>query len=107
MNETMNPAPTPQRPEDQTQEQAQPVSQRYPQQHSQSAPPPAYGDAQRAKRLVRRRDDRMIAGVCSGVADYLDLDVTLVRLLTVLATVLGFGSLIVAYIVMWILVPEA
>jgi phage shock protein C len=59
-----------------------------------------------SKRLVRNTDNKMIAGVCSGVADYLGLDVTLVRLLTVLGAVFGFGSLIVAYVVMWILVPE-
>lgn len=94
MNETMNPQPTPQGQGDQAGPAPQPT------------PPPAYGYAPPAKRLVRRRDDRMIAGVCSGVADYLGVDVTLVRLLTVLATILGFGSLIVAYIVMWILVPE-
>ena len=34
-------------------------------------------------RLVRRTDDRMIAGVCSGVADYLGVDVTVVRLIAV------------------------
>jgi len=59
------------------------------------------------KRLVRRRDDRMLAGVCSGVADYLGVDVTLVRLLTVLGAVFGLGSLVVAYVVAWILLPEA
>lgn len=58
------------------------------------------------KRLVRNTHHKMLGGVCSGVADYLGLDVTLVRLLTVLGAVLGFGSLIVAYVVMWILVPE-
>lgn len=59
------------------------------------------------KRLVRRRDDRMLAGVCSGVADYFGLDVTLVRLLTVLGAIFGLGSLVVAYVVAWILLPEA
>ena len=58
------------------------------------------------KRLVRRRDDRMIAGVCSGVADYLGVDVTLVRLVTVLGAVFGFGTFIVAYLVGWLLIPE-
>lgn len=58
------------------------------------------------KRLVRRRDDRMIAGVCSGVADYLGVDVTLVRLVTVLGAVFGFGTFIVAYVVGWLLIPE-
>ena len=58
------------------------------------------------KRLVRRRDDRMIGGVCSGVAAYLGVDVTLVRLVTVLGAVFGFGTFIVAYLVGWLLIPE-
>ena len=62
--------------------------------------------APQAKRLVRRRDDRMIGGVCSGVAAYLGVDVTLVRVLTVLGAVFGLGSLLVAYVVAWILMPE-
>ena len=60
----------------------------------------------RSRRLVRS-DNRMIGGVCAGVADYLGVDVTLVRLLAVVGTVLGFGSLIVAYVVAWLLMPEA
>jgi phage shock protein C len=58
------------------------------------------------RRLVRRRDDRMLAGVCSGVAEYLGVDVTLVRLVTVIGAILGFGTLILAYVVAWALVPE-
>ncbi|MFZ2501243.1 MAG: PspC domain-containing protein [Nocardioides sp.] len=58
------------------------------------------------KRLVRRSDDRMIAGICSGVAAYLNVDVTLVRVGAVVATILGVGLLIPAYIVAWVLVPE-
>lgn len=58
------------------------------------------------RRLVRRRDDRMVAGVCSGVATYLGVDVTVVRLLAVLGTVLGFGTVLVAYVVAWVLMPE-
>ncbi|GCD92175.1 PspC domain-containing protein [Nocardioides sp. LS1] len=58
------------------------------------------------RRLVRRSDNRMIGGVCSGVADYLGIDVTLVRVLTVLGAIFGMGSLVVAYAVMWLLLPE-
>lgn len=58
------------------------------------------------RRLVRRRDDRMVAGVCSGVAAYLGVDVTLVRLVTVLGAIFGFGTFIVAYLVGWVLIPE-
>ena len=60
-----------------------------------------------SKRLTRRRDDRMIAGVCSGVADYLGLDPTLVRLLAIVAAIFSVGAVAVAYIAAWILMPEA
>ena len=57
------------------------------------------------KRLVRSRD-RMLGGVCAGLADYFGLDVNLVRILTVVATVLGVGSLVIVYIALWIMLPE-
>jgi phage shock protein C len=59
------------------------------------------------KRLERSRSERMVAGVCAGVAEYLGIDATLVRILVVVGTVLGFGSLILAYVIGWILIPEA
>ena len=58
------------------------------------------------RRLVRSRDDRWVSGVCGGVADYLGVDANLVRLPVVLGTVLGFGSLLLVYVVAWILVPR-
>jgi phage shock protein C len=58
------------------------------------------------KRLTRDTDDGMLGGVCAGVADYLGIDVTLVRLLAVVGAVLGLGSLVIAYVVAWILVPQ-
>jgi phage shock protein C len=55
--------------------------------------------------LYRSRDDRMLAGVCGGLGDYFGVDPTLVRLLFVLlALFTGVGVL--AYIVLWIVVPE-
>jgi phage shock protein C len=60
----------------------------------------------RMKNLVRRRDDRMVAGVCSGVAAYLGVDVTLVRLVAVVAAIFSFGAVIIAYVAAWILMPE-
>lgn len=59
-----------------------------------------------AKRLVRTRDDRWLGGVCGGLARYFGIDSNLVRLLVVVGTVLGFGSLVIAYIVAWFLMPE-
>jgi phage shock protein C len=60
----------------------------------------------RSKQLVRYRDDRMVAGVCSGIAAYLGVDVTVVRLLTVVGALFSFGTLLVVYVVAWILMPE-
>jgi len=57
------------------------------------------------RKLTRNTSNSVLGGVCSGIAQYLDLDPTVVRILTVLATVLGFGSLVLVYLVMWILVP--
>jgi phage shock protein PspC (stress-responsive transcriptional regulator) len=48
----------------------------------------------------------MLGGVCAGLADYLKVDVTLVRVLTVVGACLGLGSLVVAYVVAWALLPE-
>jgi len=61
---------------------------------------------QNPKRLVRSKDDRWLSGVCGGVARYLGVDANLVRLLVVLGTIFGFGSLLVAYIAAWILMPS-
>jgi phage shock protein C len=59
------------------------------------------------KRLVRPRANRKIAGICAGLAEYFDLDATLVRVLWLLVTIFSaivFG--IVGYIVAWIVMPE-
>lgn len=59
------------------------------------------------KRLHRNSDDAMVAGVCAGISDYTGIDVTLVRVLTVIGVLLGLGSVAVAYVAAWILVPRA
>lgn len=57
------------------------------------------------KKLRRSQQDKMIAGVCSGLADYFDLDVTWVRIAFVVAVILGASGLL-AYLVLWIAVPR-
>lgn len=59
-----------------------------------------------ARRLFRPRCGRKVAGVALGFANYLDLDVTLVRILFVLLTLLSGGMVLVAYIVAWFIMPE-
>jgi len=58
-------------------------------------------------RLRRSRDQRMIAGVCGGLAQVLGVDVVILRLALVLATVLGVGAGVILYLACWILMPVA
>lgn len=57
------------------------------------------------KKLQRNEQDKMIAGVCSGLAEHFDIDVTWIRIAFVLAVMLG-ASGILAYIILWIVVPK-
>ena len=58
------------------------------------------------RRLVRRSDNTVIAGVCAGVADYLGVDPMVVRIATLVGAVLGLGTLVVAYLVLWVMLPR-
>jgi len=58
-----------------------------------------------AKKLFRSRSDRMIAGVCGGLAEYFNIDSTLVRLAAVALTLAG-GSGVLAYLIFWFVVPQ-
>ncbi len=57
-------------------------------------------------RLYRSNTDRMVAGVCAGIAQNYGWDVTLVRLVLVLCVLCG-GFGVLAYVVAWIVIPEA
>ena len=56
------------------------------------------------KRLYRNTHNKMIAGVCSGVAEYLNIDPTIVRLIWALVGLSGAGLL--AYLIAAIIIPE-
>ena len=58
------------------------------------------------KKLMRSSTDKKIAGVCAGLADYFDMDPTVIRVLWLLA-VLCFGTGLFAYIILWIVLPLA
>jgi phage shock protein C len=57
------------------------------------------------RKLYRSKTNRQLAGVCGGLAEYFNLDATLIRVLFVLLAVLG-GSGVVLYVAMWIIVPK-
>jgi phage shock protein C len=58
-----------------------------------------------ARRLLRAREGRQIAGVCKGVANYFDWDVALVRIVWIVCAVFGLLG-VVAYVAAWIIMPE-
>jgi phage shock protein C len=58
------------------------------------------------KRLVRPREGRKIAGVCLGVAEYFDLDVTLVRVVWLVVSLLPPSIGLLSYVIAWIVMPE-
>ncbi|MGO8869888.1 MAG: PspC domain-containing protein [Acidimicrobiales bacterium] len=66
--------------------------------HATAPPPPE-------DRLHRRRDGRMLAGVAAGLADYFDIDPTLVRIAFVVLAVVG-GLAVPLYLAGWLLIPE-
>jgi phage shock protein C len=57
------------------------------------------------RKLYRSRTDRKLAGVCGGLAQYFNLDATLIRVLFIVLAVLG-GSGLVIYLAIWIIVPD-
>lgn len=56
------------------------------------------------KRLQRSRTEKMIGGVCGGLAEYFNIDPTIVRILWVLITLLG-GAGLLLYIILWVIMP--
>jgi phage shock protein C len=71
-----------------------------------SQAPIAKGSAMaETRKLYRSRSNRQVAGVCGGLAEYFNLDATLIRILFVVLAVLG-GSGLVLYLAMWIIVPK-
>ncbi|MBI2124963.1 PspC domain-containing protein [Candidatus Woesearchaeota archaeon] len=58
------------------------------------------------KRLYRSRRDKVLGGVCGGIAEYLDVDPVVVRLIWAIGTLASMGIGLLAYIIAWIIVPE-
>ncbi len=58
-----------------------------------------------SKKLYRSRNDRVIGGVCGGIAEYFEIDSTLVRL-AFLVIFLARGAGLLAYVIAWIIIPE-
>jgi len=58
------------------------------------------------KRLYRVKKDRILGGVCGGIADYFNADPSIIRLIWIGLTLLSMGAGIILYIIAWIIIPE-
>lgn len=74
---------------------------------SEANPAPFTTDARPRHRLYRLTDGAMLAGVCNGLAAYLGLDVTWVRLAVAALIFLSAGTVIIAYLVAIVIIPKA
>jgi phage shock protein PspC (stress-responsive transcriptional regulator) len=74
--------------------------------NSQRDEPQAFGMAS-GKKLYRDPDNRILGGVCAGLAAYLNIDVTIVRIVMVVLTLISAFMAAVVYVLLWVVVPEA
>jgi len=58
------------------------------------------------KRLYRSGKERILGGVCGGIAEYFEVDPSIVRLLWTLFTFIGLGSGILFYFICWFVIPR-
>ncbi len=59
------------------------------------------------RKLTRSRDHRVIAGVCGGIAEYFEIDVTIVRLVAGAACLFSAGLVVACYLAGWLILPDA
>lgn len=57
------------------------------------------------RRLYRKRNEKILAGVCAGLGDYFGIDPTIVRIIFLILVFAGLGGVLV-YIILWIITPE-
>ncbi|MDR1717108.1 MAG: PspC domain-containing protein [Prevotella sp.] len=86
--------------------EVEPKTQNENQSSSQSNYDPGEEYTRGNKKFYRDMDDKMLAGVCSGIATYTGVDVTIIRLIFV-ALAFAYGSAILAYFILWIVSPRA
>jgi len=62
-------------------------------------------EKKKVKRLYRSGKEKILGGVCGGIAEYFNIDPTIIRIIWILI-VLGYGVGIIAYIIAWIIMPK-
>ncbi len=63
--------------------------------------------AKKYERLYRAsKKDSVFGGVCAGIAQHFDADPVLIRLIAVLALIVSFGGALIAYLILWLVIPR-
>ena len=70
-----------------------------------SSPYPQFSNNQPQRRLTRSMTDKMLAGVCGGIANYFNVDPTLVRIVFVVLALAGVLPGLLAYLIGWVVIP--
>ena len=60
----------------------------------------------KVKRLYRSGKERILGGVCGGIAEYLNVDPTIIRIIWVLFTLASLGTAVIFYLILWLIVPK-
>ena len=68
---------------------------------------PLAGQTKRKRRLYRDPEQRVLGGVCSGLAAYFNMDIAIVRIIVVVLILVTSGAGLLAYLILWIAVPKA
>lgn len=58
------------------------------------------------KKLYRSNDNKVLFGICGGIGEYLDIDPVVVRVITIILTILSAGALVIAYIICLFIIPS-
>lgn len=58
------------------------------------------------KRLYRSTQNKVLGGICGGIADYFNVDPVLIRIIFVVLLIASFGTAALAYIIAWIIIPK-
>jgi phage shock protein PspC (stress-responsive transcriptional regulator) len=59
------------------------------------------------KRLYRSRNDRIVGGVCGGLAGHIEVDPSIIRLVWIIVTLFSLGTGLIIYLAAWIIIPES
>ena len=59
------------------------------------------------KRLYRSRKETILGGICGGIAEHIDVDPSLIRLVWIVVSLISLGTGIIVYLAAWIIIPES